>query len=207
MYSFKYMIISLSDLVWKKVFLCIFHMLTRLERPIIIRIKEYINRPLLWKRSMAQSTSKQDKGPNPVFCLATRDRANCLLGISRVGPAKKVPFLLFCLISFFFSLISNCHGVVSWQLATRTGKMGQQQLYLPCSGLPTLPLKKRHCFCNTLNPLLAKLVWSRWLSVTIPFCLKVFLFLFSVTSTLSYCIKMHNKKENKSQQIHVYIFF
>ena len=96
------MIISLSDLVWKKVFLCIFHMLTRLERPIIIRIKEYINRPPLWKRSMAQSTSKQDKGPNPVFCLATRDRANCLLGISRVGPAKKVPFLLFCLISFFF---------------------------------------------------------------------------------------------------------
>ena len=54
-YSFKYMIISLSDLVWKKVFLCIFHMLTRLERPIIIRIKEYINRPPLWKRSMLSS--------------------------------------------------------------------------------------------------------------------------------------------------------
>ena len=52
MYSFKYMIISLSDLVWKKVFLCIFHMLTRLERPIIILIKEYINRPPLWKRSI-----------------------------------------------------------------------------------------------------------------------------------------------------------
>ena len=52
MYSFKYMIISLSDLVWKKVFLCIFQMLTRLERPIIIRIKEYINSSPLWKRSI-----------------------------------------------------------------------------------------------------------------------------------------------------------
>ena len=47
MYSFTCMIISLSDLVRKKVFLCIFHMLTRLERLIIIYIKEYVNRPPL----------------------------------------------------------------------------------------------------------------------------------------------------------------
>ena len=47
MCSFTCMIISLSDLVRKKVFLCILHMLTRLERLIIIYIKEYVNRPPL----------------------------------------------------------------------------------------------------------------------------------------------------------------
>ena len=58
-YSFICMIISLSDLVWKKVFLCIFHMLTRSERPIIIHIKEYINRPPLWKRSIGCPAQKR----------------------------------------------------------------------------------------------------------------------------------------------------
>ena len=81
---------------------------------------------------------------------------------------------------------------------------GQQQLYLPCSRSPMLSLKKRHCFCHTFNPLLAKLVWLRWLSDYFFFFF--FLFLFLVTSTLSCCIKMHNKKEKKSQQIHVYMY-
>ena len=57
MYSVTCMIRSLSDLIWKKVFLCILHMLTRLERLIIIYIKEYVNKPPLWNRSMVSVQS------------------------------------------------------------------------------------------------------------------------------------------------------
>ena len=59
MYSFTCMIISLSDLIRKKVFLCILHMLTRLERLIIIYIKEYVNRPPLWNRSIGGANQSE----------------------------------------------------------------------------------------------------------------------------------------------------
>lgn len=99
-----------------------------------------------------------------------------------------------------FSYILNDFSPPSQSLE----QAGQQQLYLPCSRLPMLSIKKRYCFCHTLNLLLAKLVWLRWHSDY--FFSFFFLFLFLVTSTLSCCIKMHNKKEKKSQQIHVYMY-
>ena len=56
-YSFLCMIISLSDVVWKRVYLCTLHMLTRSVRLIIIHVKEYINRPAYDRGLNHRSTS------------------------------------------------------------------------------------------------------------------------------------------------------
>ena len=44
-------LIGLFGLVWKEKFFCILHILTRSER-LIITLKEYINWPSLWKKSI-----------------------------------------------------------------------------------------------------------------------------------------------------------
>ena len=98
MYSFTYMIISLSDLVWKKVFLCIFHMLTRVERLIIIHVKEYINRPPLWKRSICVMSS--------LFGIVNSIRLFCIL---------LCIYIFYCLL--YFAILTWRFRLLWWRFA------------------------------------------------------------------------------------------
>ena len=64
------MIISLCDLVLLKVrILLYFSMLTRSEKLIIIHLKEYINKPPVWRRSI-----RKEFNTHIIFLVHQRDR-------------------------------------------------------------------------------------------------------------------------------------